>query len=116
MDAPRIDRAVPVRRYAIGPYVATLLNEVETPDAPGYHFIFALVREGRASPSLFIVSQPAGRADAGPDTIIRVIADGGERAFGPDDRWLDLDAFAEDALAMARKALGLEDEVAHRLL
>jgi hypothetical protein len=116
MNVPDIQSAIPARRYVIGDYSAVLLHEISSRDQAAYYFILALVPFGDPSPTLYIAAQRAEQAGEGPDTIIRVIADGGERAFGPDDRWRELDSFAEDALQMAVKVLRLGGEEVRRLL
>jgi hypothetical protein len=116
MKAPDIQTAVPVRRYVIGDYSAVLLHQISSRDKAPYYFILALVPFGGSSPTLYIAAQKADETGDGPDTVIRVIAESGERAFGPDDRWRDLDMFAEDALQMAVKVLHLAGEEVRRLL
>jgi hypothetical protein len=117
MPSPQIDRAVPQRRYQIGTFHAVVLGEVTSSDGVSYLHILALVPEGEARPVLYITAEREPEAaTAGGTTVIRVVAESGEKAFGPDDRWQDLDAFAADALAMAQRVMGLGDEEPYRLL
>ncbi len=116
MNAPDIQTAVPARRYEIGDYSAVLLHDVTSRRAIAYYFILALVPFGGAAPVLYVTAERAEGLAEGPDTVVRVIAETGERVFGPDDRWRELETFAEDALAMARKVLRLEGEEVRRLL
>lgn len=116
MNAPEIQTAVPARRYQIGDYSAVLLHEVTLRRPAVCYFILALVPFGGATPVLYVTAERAEGLPEGPTTVVRVIAEGGERSFGPDDRWRDLETFAEDALAMARKVLRLEGEETRRLL
>jgi hypothetical protein len=117
MIAPKINTAIPERRYQIGAFTAVILGNVESADGRTYHHILALVPDGEDTPNLFITSEQAepGLGSEG-DTIVRVIARDAERALGPDARWRDLDAFSEDALAMVQRVMGLTDEELVRLL
>ena len=117
MNAPKINTAIPERRYHIGAFTAVILGDVESSDGRTYHYILALVPDGEHEPSLYVTSEQAeaGRGSEG-DTIVRVIAGDGERALGPDARWRDLDAFSEDALAMMQRVMRLTDEEPVRLL
>ncbi|MCU0936716.1 MAG: hypothetical protein MUF66_11795 [Gammaproteobacteria bacterium] len=116
MNAPEITTAVPARRYQIGDYSAVLLHDVSSPGPVCYRFILALVPFGSSNPVLYVTAEQADGQPGEGDTVVRVIAETGQRAFGPDDRWRDLDAFAEDALAMASRVLGLAGEEVRRLL
>ena len=115
MKAPDIQTAVPVRRYALGDYTAVVLHDIKTREERIYRFILALVPFGEPAPVLFITAEATDEAPDRGDTIIRVIAESGERAFGPDARWRNLDHFTEDALLMARKVLRMEGEEHRRL-
>jgi hypothetical protein len=116
MQAPHIQSALPLRRYEVGDFSGVVLGEIRSDDPHHYHYILALVPFGGASPLLYVIAQRAEDLPQDPRTIVRVVAETGERAFGPDDRWLDLDAFCEDALGMARAVLGLTAEEPRRLL
>lgn len=117
MHAPQIVTAVPERRYHIGTFSAVILGEVESADGLEYRYVLALVPEGESEPVLYITCRDVSDQEpAGASTIVEVLAESGERAFGPDDRWRDLDAFAGDALAMVQRVMGLTDEEPARLV
>ena len=117
MDAPIIATAIPRRRYQIGDFSAVILGEVTSRDERLYEYVMALVPDGEQEPVLYITAERVNLPETGEQvSIVRVIAEGGERSFGPDRRWQDLDLFAEDALAMARRVMGLGQEEAMRLL
>ena len=117
MNAPGIEIAIPKRRYQIGDLSAVVLGEVKSRDNRSYEYVMALVPDGEQVPVLYITAERVDMPDAGEQVmIVRVIAEGGERSFGPDARWQELDLFTEDALAMARKVMGLGQEEAMRLL
>ena len=117
MNAPNIDTAIPLRRYRIGDFSAVILGEVTSRDRRDYEYILALVPDGEQAPVLYITAEKVA-ADEGPNrvTVARVIADQGERILGPDERWCDLSAFGEDALAMVQKVMGLSQEEPRQLL
>ena len=114
---PNIETAIPKRRFQIGDFSAVILGEVTSRDQRTYEYILALVPDGETEPVLYITAEKVV-ADAAPEkvTVVRVIADGGERILGPDQRWCDLDLFGEDALAMVQKVMGLGEEEPRRLL
>ncbi len=117
MEGPKIETAVPRRRYQIGDLSAVVLGDVASRDGHDYAFVMAFVPDGERSPVLYVTSEwlsPGGGEER--VTIARVIAEGGERVLGPEPRWQDLDLFAEDAMAMARRVMGLGQEEAMRLL
>ena len=117
MNAPNIETAIPKRRYQIGDLSAVVLGDVTSKDERHYEYVMALVPDGEQVPVLYITAervQAAGQRER--STVVRVIAEGDERVLGPEERWRELDAFVEDALAMARRVMGLEGEEAMRLL
>ena len=117
VDAPVIATAIPKRRYQLGDFSAVVLGDVTSRDNRLYEYVMALIPDGEQSPILYItaerVTPPGGREQL---TVVRVVAEEGERTLGPEERWRELDAFAEDALAMARQVMGLGHEEATRLL
>ena len=46
MEAPKIQTAIPQRRYQLGEYSGVVLGEIESSDGVKYRYILALVREG----------------------------------------------------------------------
>lgn len=117
MDAPVIKTAIPKRRYQIGDLSAVILGEVTSGDERLYEYVMALVPDGEQLPILYITAERVSAPEGGEQvTVVRVIAEGGERTLGPEERWRELEVFAEDALAMARQVMGLGQEEAMRLL
>ena len=111
MDAPKILTAIPQRRYRFGEYGGVVLGEIESGDAVKYRYILALVRAGDSSPAFYVTSEknPRRRAAEGSHRL-RVITHGLDEEIGSSDRWADLDAFCDEALALAAKVLGLSEE------
>lgn len=117
MDRPQIERAIPQRRYHIGTFGAVVLGEIESADSHSYHHILALVPEGAPDPVLYVAAEELGEpAEDGQRTVVRVVAEEGEKVLGPDDRWRDLDAFVDDALEMVQRVMRLTDEEPVRLM
>ncbi len=117
MEAPKIQTAIPKRRYRLGSYTAVVLDEIESGDGVNYRYILALVREGEAQPGFFVTAEknPRNRAQEGSHRM-RVITENFTEEIGSSDRWGDVDNFAADGLALAAKTLGLGDESAVRLM
>ena len=115
-DFPAIKRAVPLQRYQVGEYGATLLGEVDSGDGIDYRFILAFVEEGAAKPSFFVCSERVGSAESGGACQIRVISSAMSEVLGVSDAWKDADSFLTEALKLGMQALGLTSEQPYRLM
>jgi len=113
LDKPKITTAIPQRRYQYGEYGLTVLGEIESPDAPNYTFILAMVKDGDPEPSAYVICDRRRRGDFAYRT--RLIMEGFNEPMGESDDWGDLDSFYEFALQVAAKALGLVEETPHQL-
>jgi hypothetical protein len=111
VDAPKIQTALPQRRYQFGEYTGVVLGEIESGDGVKYQYILALVREGEGQPSFYVTAEknPRRRAQEGSHRL-RVITQGLDEEVGCSDAWTDLDAFCTEAFNVAAKVLGLPDE------
>lgn len=111
MDAPKIQTAIPQRRYRFGEYTGVVLGDIESGDDVKYRYILALVREGENRPSFYVTAEknPRRRAQEGSHRL-RVITQGLDEEIACSDAWEDLDAFCAEAFAVAAKVLGLSDE------
>ncbi|AFL74303.1 hypothetical protein [Thiocystis violascens] len=108
-DRPAIKTAIPKRRYQVGDHGASLLGEIESGDARGYRYILALVPPGQREPVLYVCAEqtpPAERADGA--YRLRVVSELMSEVVDTDDRWGDLDAFADQALKLGAQMLGLQ--------
>jgi len=116
MEAPKIQTAIPQRRYQLGEYSGVVLGEIESSDGVKYRYILALVREGDSRPGFYVTAEknPRSRAPEGSHRL-RVITQGLDEEIESSDRWVDLDAFCEEALKVAGKVLGLSGEEPMRL-
>jgi hypothetical protein len=116
MQAPKIQTAIPQRRYRLGEYSAVVLGEIESNDPVRYQFILALVRAGETQPGFFVTAEknPRARAHEGSHRL-RVISEHLSEEMGSSDRFGDVDGFATAALALATKVLGLGEAVPERL-
>ncbi len=113
MDKPSITTAIPQRRYQYGEYGVTVLGEIESPDPPNYTFIMAMVKEGDAEPSVYVICDRRRRGDCA--YRMRLVMDGFNEAMGESDDWGNLDVFCEFALQVASKALDLGEETPQQL-
>jgi len=111
MEPPRIQTAIPQRRYQFGEYSGVVLGDIESTDNVRYCFILALVREGEVKPSFYVSAEknPRHRAKEGAYRL-RVITSGLDEEVGSSDAWSELDAFCSEAFRIAAKVLGLSDE------
>jgi hypothetical protein len=108
MPLPRIETAIPKRRYQFGPYEAVLLGEIESPDPVRYQFILALVRAGEPKPSLYVTCEKNPRSIAHQGSHrLRLAGEQMDEDLGSADAHRDVEAFASAALAAAGRALGL---------
>jgi hypothetical protein len=116
MNTPKIQTAIPQRRYQIGEYNGVVLGDIESGDDVKYQYILALVREGEVKPGFYVTAEknPRRRAHEGSHRL-RVVTDNLDEDIASSDRWADLDAFCAEALAVAAKVLALSDEQPVRL-
>jgi hypothetical protein len=117
VQAPKIETAIPQRRYQLGPYQAVVLGEIESGDGVRYQHILALVRDGESTPSLYVIAEknPRARRSAGACRL-RVVSEALTEDLDSSDRWTDLDAFVEEGLRLAAQVLGLGELSAERLM
>lgn len=114
---PKIQRAIPRRRYQYGDFGVTVLGEVESDDGRDYEFVAAFVKEGESQPRLYIVSErlPPGNRDQGSHAV-RLINNVMDEVMDTDSRWAGLDDFVGQALQMGAQMLGLEQETPYPLM
>jgi hypothetical protein len=110
---PAIRTAIPKRRYRVGDQSVTVLGEIESGDGLSYRWIMAFVQDGQTKPGLYICAEKPG---PGPRLKLRVVNSAMSEVVDEDERWRDLDTFADEALRIGASALGLASEVPARLL
>lgn len=110
MEAPKIQTAIPRRRYQIGAYQAVLLTEVESNDGRRYEYILAFVRDGERQPACFVTAErmPSARRAAGSH-VLRLVTAAFTEELGQGDEWGDIDRFATEGLRLAAGTLALSD-------
>lgn len=117
MQAPKITTAIPKRRYAIGNYDAVLLGDITSGDGVDYRYILAMVRSGEADPRIYVTSEKARPDEAKQGSHkLRIISEALSETLAVADDWGDLDRFADRALSLAVRSLGLGDEQPMRLM
>ncbi len=115
-DRPVIKTAIPKRRYQIGDFGATLLGDIDSEGARGYKYILAFVQSSQAQPSFYVCAEPTPPAEASAGKYgLRVINDVMSEVVDRADRWGDIDHFAEQALKLGVKVLGLVSDRIIRL-
>ncbi len=116
-EFPKIQTAIPQRRYQYGDFGVTVLGEVESGDQRDYTFVAAFVKEGESKPRLYVVSErlPPAQRDAGTHAL-RVINSAMDEVMDVDSRWSRLGDFADQALQMGAQLLGLEQETPYPLM
>jgi hypothetical protein len=116
-DRPNITTAIPKRRYQIGDFAASLLGDVESGDHRRFRYILAFVPMGQREPTLYVCAEHAPPAEAdGGRFRLRVINEAMSEVVDADDRWGELDAFADQAVQLGSQLLGLQREQVARLL
>jgi hypothetical protein len=112
MAAPNLETAVPKRRYQFGGFVAVVLGDIQSAGDEQYRYVLAMIPEGESDPTLYVaaVADPAG------GYRLRLTARALEKELPAEERWGDLDVFANDALAFSAQVLGLTDERPFRLM
>jgi hypothetical protein len=114
---PVVKTAIPKRRYQVGSHSASLLGEIESGDARQYRYILAFVPAGEREPVFYVCvepSPPSERADGA--YRLSIVGELISEVVDSDDRWGDLDTFAEQALKLGQQALGLQQSPVTRLM
>lgn len=108
-DRPAIKTAIPKRRYLVGDHSASLLGEIESGDARRHRYILAFVAPGQREPLLYVYAEHAPPADCAAGAYrLRVASECLSECVDTDDRWGDLETFAEQALKIGIQMLGLQ--------
>ncbi len=116
-DKPKIDTAIPQRRYQLGAYTVVILGDIESSDGKDYRYVAAVVREGDPEPGMYLAAErPAGQRPADAAYDMRVIMRDGTQVIGNSNRWVGVEEFSTDALGLAASILDLQDEQPYRLM
>lgn len=117
MDAPKITTAIPLQRYQFASYSAVVLGEIESPDSRKYRYILALVPDGQTRPVAYVSCTKAPRARAQDGSwVLGIVSETLSEELGQSDRWADIDAFANESLAVITRVLGLGDIEPQRVM
>lgn len=109
---PKIDTAIPIRRYQYGEFQAVLLGEIEASSSQNYLYILAVLREGADQPEVYITCEPQ------PTGLFRVsvLSANSEQSISETSDWGKEEAFVDFALDGVQQMFGLSDETPVRLL
>ena len=117
MDRPKINTAIPKRRYLLGEFAVVVLADISSKGDLEYRYIVAVIREGESDPGLYLmVERPTGRKPKESVYGIGLIMREGSKKIGLTDRWEDVDSFTTHALEIVQTILDLHDEEPRRLL
>ncbi|MBK1719410.1 hypothetical protein [Thiocystis violacea] len=109
-ERPVIKTAIPRHRYQVGNHAASLLGEIESGDGRTYRYILAFVPAGGVEPVLYVCSEPTPPAERADGAYrLRVVGEFMSDVIDTDDRWGDLEGFAEQALKLGVQMLGLPE-------
>jgi hypothetical protein len=127
MYAPRVESARTRKRYDLGEYEATLLDQVRSAGSVEYEFIMPVFRKGEDQPFLLVAAEkndPAGAdellkelgidaadlapaSDAAEGSHFLCLFDGeGHANLGSSNDWGDADKFEAEALRIVAEKLG----------
>lgn len=115
-DRPTITTAIPKGRYQIGDYSATMLTDIQSPDARQYRHILAFVPDGQREPRFYVCCESATDPASPRLCNLRVVSEALSEVVDSSERWADADAFAEQALELGVQALGLSRQQIVKLL
>lgn len=116
-EFPKIQRAIPKKRYQLGEFGVTVLGEIESPDIRTYQYIMAFVPEGKDQPVLYVCSERTPPKDRHDGTHqLRVINQAMSEVMDISDQWRELDIFCSEGLKIGNQILGLADEQAVPLM
>ena len=116
-DKPKIDTAIPQRRYQLGAYTVVILGEIESSDGKDYRYVAAVVREGDPEPGLYLAAERStGQRSADAVYDMRVIMHDGTQVIESSNRWVGVEEFSTDVLGLIASILDLQDEQPYRLM
>ena len=111
MALPKIQTAIPVRRYKYGEYTATLLADISSKDGVNYRFLMALVKDGGTNPEVYITHEQT--VEGSTDRYrTRVLTADNEHIIDQQVQALKQAAFCDFALNGIQQMFGLSDEQA----
>lgn len=117
MEEPKINTAIPKRRYQVGPFSAVVLGDIDSGDEHDYQYILAMVEEGKDQPGFYVLAERATGEDAKRGRYrMRILAPWGTEVLGCSDRWAGVDNFVGDALSITMAKLAITDESVIRLM
>jgi len=117
MEEPKINTAIPKRRYQVGPFSAVVLGDIDSGDEHDYQYILAMVEEGKDQPGFYVSAERATGEDAKRGRYrMRILAPWGTEVLGCSDRWAGVDNFVGDALSITMAKLAITDESVIRLM
>lgn len=110
MSLPRINSAIPQRRYQLGDFNLVVLSEIDSPDNAHFLYLMGIVPQGGNKPEMFISAE---RIQGGQQ--MRLIASEVSQTLEGGGPWNSVDDFSESALFIAKKLLNLEAEEPYQL-
>ena len=108
MALPKIQSAIPRRRYQFGEFIVTLLSDISSAE-DSYLYIAAVLREGSPAPEVYITCEPE-QANGASGCRIRVLSAGQEHLISRHSQWKDEQRFCDFALQGVKQMFDLSDE------
>lgn len=108
MALPKIQSAIPKRRYQFGEFMVTLLSDISSADT-SYLYIAAVLREGNTAPEVYITCEP-DQAGGGCSYRVRVLSAHQEHLISEDRQWKNEQRFCDFALQGVKQMFDLADE------
>ena len=109
MALPKIQSAIPKRRYQFGEFIVTLLGEISSNEDHTYLYIAAVLREGNTTPEVYITCEPNKTNDTA-NYRIRVLSEHEEHIISEDSQWKNEQRFCDFALQGIKQMFELTDE------
>ncbi|TNF98321.1 MAG: hypothetical protein EP297_08405 [Gammaproteobacteria bacterium] len=112
MPKPKINTAIPKRRYQYGEFQIVILGDVDTSEPVSYRYIMAAVQEGQQDPIIYLASIRNRRdeAEGGSHRLVLYTTEN-MQILDHSDEWKDLETFSRYGLEAMKQALGLTDEI-----
>ena len=108
MALPKIQSAIPKRRYQFGELIVTLLSDISSAEA-SYLYIAAVLREGNTAPEVYITCEP-DQASGASGYRIRVLSADQEHLISQHSQWKNEQRFCDFALQGVKQMFDLTDE------
>lgn len=109
MALPKIQSAIPKRRYQYGEFIVTILSDITSPDPYDYLYIAAVLRDGCTQPEVYITCESIQKIGQ-QSYSIKVLSQDSEHTISQNSQWKNEQLFFDYVLQGVGQMFHLTDE------